>query len=404
MSEEMLSQEEIDALLSGGMPGSDDGASSRTSSGSEPAPLDTNDEEKFREVIESLLSTVSTVVSTILNTSFSFSLKEIKNESETGLASLLAGQNFSHNFIEFQKNLSGGFHFLIKKESVAVIADMMMGTDGTSPPEEINEIYLSAIDEAFNQMMGSSANSISSLIGSSVEIMPGKTKVGSFESLDLSIIGDIRLLSLRLKLGELLDSESYLIFTDNDYNDFQSSLNKTRIDSKQQLEARITPKMPKVEMPPPVTESLQSGEFPMQPQPPRVSPHPVKAPPPLPGGPQAIGSTGKVSQQPEIRPAPFTQIQYQQSRDVPSNIDLLMDVPLQLTVELGRKKMKIKEILELGSGSVIELEKLAGESVDVLVNNKLIAKGEVVVIDENFGIRITTITSASERLTNMVDF
>jgi len=119
--------------------------------------------------------------------------------------------------------------------------------------------------------------------------------------------------------------------------------------------------------------------------------------------PQAIGSVNRIGNQPDIRPAQFTQINYQQTGELPSNIDMLMDVPLQITVELGRKKMKIKEILELGAGSVIELDKLAGESVDVLVNNKLIAKGEVVVIDENFGIRITNIVSASERLANMVD-
>ena len=79
-------------------------------------------------------------------------------------------------------------------------------------------------------------------------------------------------------------------------------------------------------------------------------------------------------------------------------MDLIMDVPLELTVELGRTKMQIKEILDLGAGSIVELDKLAGEPVDVLVNGKLIAKGEVVVIDESFGIRITNIVSQMERL------
>lgn len=80
------------------------------------------------------------------------------------------------------------------------------------------------------------------------------------------------------------------------------------------------------------------------------------------------------------------------------NIGLLLDVPLRLTVELGRTTKLVKEILALAPGSVVELDKLAGEAVDILVNEKLIAKGEVVVIDENFGVRITEIINPEERL------
>ena len=83
------------------------------------------------------------------------------------------------------------------------------------------------------------------------------------------------------------------------------------------------------------------------------------------------------------------------------NLNMLLDIPLQVTVELGRTKRSVKEILELTSGSVIELDKLAGEPVDILVNSRLIAKGEVVVIDENFGVRITDILSQADRLNNL---
>ena len=83
------------------------------------------------------------------------------------------------------------------------------------------------------------------------------------------------------------------------------------------------------------------------------------------------------------------------------NLNVLLDIPLQVAVELGRTKRSVKEILELSGGSIIELDKLAGEPVDILVNNRLIAKGEVVVIDENFGVRITDILSQAERLNNL---
>ncbi|MNE19050.1 Flagellar motor switch protein FliN [compost metagenome] len=81
-----------------------------------------------------------------------------------------------------------------------------------------------------------------------------------------------------------------------------------------------------------------------------------------------------------------------------NNLNLLMDIPLKVTVELGRTQKQIKDILELSQGSIIELDKLAGEPVDILVNNKLIAKGEVVVIDENFGVRVTDIVSQWDRI------
>ena len=102
-----------------------------------------------------------------------------------------------------------------------------------------------------------------------------------------------------------------------------------------------------------------------------------------------------------VRPVLFQQFGDQAERDSGANIDLLMDVNLRVTVELGRTSMTIKEILELGPGAVVELDKLAGEPVDILVNDKPIAKGEVVVVDENFGVRVTDIVSAARRVTSL---
>ena len=112
------------------------------------------------------------------------------------------------------------------------------------------------------------------------------------------------------------------------------------------------------------------------------------------------------------RPSTAPQVEVQQAQfasfEAPSlsqnesrNLNMLLDIPLQVTVELGRTKRSVKEILELSSGSIIELDKLAGEPVDILVNNRHIAKGEVVVIDENFGVRITDILSQADRFNNL---
>ena len=102
-----------------------------------------------------------------------------------------------------------------------------------------------------------------------------------------------------------------------------------------------------------------------------------------------------------IKPVQFAELKPAGAPAADSNIELIMDVPLQVTVELGRTRKLIREILELGPGSIVELDKLAGEPVDVLVNGKLIAKGEVVVIDENFGVRVTEIVSKLERASNL---
>ena len=101
------------------------------------------------------------------------------------------------------------------------------------------------------------------------------------------------------------------------------------------------------------------------------------------------------------RPAEFSQLHESRSAEPPKNIDLIMDITLELSVELGRTKMQVREILDLGPGAVINLKKLAGEPVEVLVNNKLVAKGEVVVLDENFGVRITSLVSREDRIKSL---
>jgi len=102
--------------------------------------------------------------------------------------------------------------------------------------------------------------------------------------------------------------------------------------------------------------------------------------------------------QTSVSKAEFQQLSEPSASPETRNIDLLMDVNLPISIELGRTKMSIADILSLGPGSVVELAKLAGEPVDVLVNQKIVARGEVVVIDENFGVRVTQLMTAEERL------
>jgi len=116
----------------------------------------------------------------------------------------------------------------------------------------------------------------------------------------------------------------------------------------------------------------------------------------MPGGGDTLDSTLRPVS--VARPAEFEELAPSASDEEPRNLGLLMDIPLEVRVELGRAKLKIHDVLELGNGSVVELDRLAGEPVDLMVNGKLFAKGEVVVIDENFGIRITDVVNITERL------
>jgi flagellar motor switch protein FliN len=109
-------------------------------------------------------------------------------------------------------------------------------------------------------------------------------------------------------------------------------------------------------------------------------------------------STSATGSSPPPSPASFPPLDGGGAVPAPKNIDFILDIPMQVTVQVGSTKMVIRDLLQLGQGSVIELEKLAGEPMEVLVNNKLVARGEVVVVNEKFGIRLTDVISAAERV------
>ena len=109
-------------------------------------------------------------------------------------------------------------------------------------------------------------------------------------------------------------------------------------------------------------------------------------------------TAGTQTSAPEAAPASFPPVTNAPTAEQPKNIDFILDIPMKVTVYVGSTKMAIRDLLQLAQGSVIELDKLAGEPMEVMVNNKLVAKGEVVVVNEKFGIRLTDVVSAAERV------
>ena len=103
----------------------------------------------------------------------------------------------------------------------------------------------------------------------------------------------------------------------------------------------------------------------------------------------------------EVQKQEFEDLQDETNEAVSRDIDFLLDIPVEITVQLGTARMLIKDLLQLGQGSVVELDKLAGEPMEILANNRLVARGEVVVVNEKFGVRLTDIISPSERLTRL---
>lgn len=429
MSDDMLSQDEIDALLKG------------TDDLDDDLPFDDgsiNVEDYFSSMEQDALGEIgnisfgssATALSTLLNQKV-----EITTPSVSVLPRKYLEDEFPHPYVAIQVNYTEGFLgtnlLVIKQEDAAIIADLMLGGDGLNPAEMLGEIQLSAVQEAMNQMMGSSATSMSTIFNKRVDISPP-----SIDMLDVpqgegteKIPDDDMLVkvSFRLKVGELIDSSiMQLLPIDFAKSLVEELLNPSaagdegtqapaadiaKVEEKaptQQETEQMSPLQqaapPNYQEPAP-TQGMQENAGMMnqgnwqQPQQPAPQAF-YQTPPVMPqSGPQHFGTPYAGGQQPNVQPAVFSSFeQYQLEEAESKNLNMLLDIPLQVTVELGRTKRSVKEILELSPGSIIELDKLAGEPVDILVNNRLIAKGEVVVIDENFGVRVTDIISQSDRI------
>ena len=291
--------------------------------------------------------------------------------------------------VEYTEGLSGVNLLVIKQSDAAIIADLMLGGDGTAPNEELSEIHLSAVQEAMNQMMGSSATSMSTIFNKKVDISPPTIDLLNIQidqgTDNIPAHNLLIRVSFNLKVGELIDSNIMQLFPLEFGKKLVSSLMGEE-EAATVTEAPPTPQAPQYEEPEPVREQAPPPSQPkyqappvQQPAPPRQTQAPV-----------------------HVQQAEFASFQAPSlNKEESNNLNLLLDIPLQVTVELGRTKRSVKEILEMSGGSIIELDKLAGEPVDILVNNRYIAKGEVVVIDENFGVRITDILSQMDRLNNL---
>ncbi|NQX65771.1 flagellar motor switch phosphatase FliY [Paenibacillus alba] len=410
-----LSQEEIDALL---RHSSDD--SSASSYHGPPRVedyLSSLEQDALGEIGNITFGSAATALSTLLGKKVDITTPKVSVIGKEELQ-----EQFPKPHVAVHVNYVDGFDginlLVIKTSDAQVIADLMMGGDGTGGDEHLSEIHISAVQEAMNQMMGSSATSMSTIFNRFVNISPPGIDIlnlskgeGKLPDEDVFIK-----ISFRLIIGDLIDSiimqllpvpfakEMVSILMGGDGSDAAMEAAPAV-----QAPAPSAP-MQEVHTPPPapaqpvyeqpVYQQQQQQpmyEQPMYQQPPMGQPMYPPQQPMYQQPPAAYG--GMPNRNVNVQPVQFGNLQSSSmSHADDTNLNLLLDIPLKVTVELGRTHKVIKDILELSQGSIIELDKLAGEPVDILVNNKLIAKGEVVVIDENFGVRVTDIVNQWERI------
>ena len=385
MSDSFLSQEEIDALLRNESPAAPSSSAASASS----AALSDVEIDALGEIGNISMGSAATTMSVLLSR---------KVEIPTPRVSIMLLDDMRKDYpmpyiiveVRFTEGINGTNLLAMKESDAAIIADLMMGNDGSNPPVGMNELYMSAVAEAMNQMMGATATSLSSIFKSRVDLAPPKVRLidlAGNDNITDSVTGseDLVRIAFRMVVEELIDSEIMLILPLKIARDMVDGLLHSSAPAPAPQPAKpampTAPVMQQSAAAPPVQQ--QQAYIPPQPAPQR--------------GPSPVVPEQNVI----VQPAQFAPLKQNIMSVSDSNIGMIMDVPLQVTVELGRTRKLIREILELAPGSVVELDKLAGEPVDILVNGKIVAKGEVVVIDENFGVRITGIVSMQERASTL---
>lgn len=418
---DMLSQDEINALLNG-MDLSENTStdSAASTAGNDIPPID-----------ETLLSEVERdAVGEVANISMGSSattLYSLVNQKVNITTPTVSMANWNTVLSEYEKpcvfiqikyteGLDGTNILVLKERDVKIITDLMMGGDGSNTEGELGELHLSAISEAMNQMMGSSATSLSTMLGMLIDISPPEaSRVDLTEYHDGSDIspflgGTFVKVSFHMQIGDLVDSNIMQLYP----VDFAKKIVETFMSEQMGGASASAP------APAPAAPVSTPAPAPAPAPAPGSAPQPAMEPQaamgmnPMYGMPmQGMAMNGMPMQgmpmqgmapmymQPQmgmpqqsvnVQPAQFQTFNADAASVAGAeNIGLIMDVPLKVTAELGRTTKSIAEILDFSPGTIIELDRIAGEPIDVLVNGKFVARGEVIVIEESFGIRVTEI-------------
>ena len=386
MSNGFLSQEEIDSLLNGSSAPMDSIASIESIEpsrvvGDEIAITDL-DKDLLGEIGNISMGSASTALSQIINQAVHITTPVVTTTNIGDIKKNFDVPNIVLE-VEYVSGISGKNILVMKITDAAVIANLMMGGDGHVENHELSEIEISAVQEAMNQMIGSAATSMATMFAREVNISPplSKTWKSQSEALSSNMLDDEKVVavSFKLTIGNLVDSNIMQILP---------------LKTAKTIVAIMMGEEPVVNETAPVVEIPKASAMP--------DPKPIESYN-YEYDQRYINEKTVEQTRPsvEVHEAAFESLTPANLGPAHKNIDLILDVPLEISVVLGRTQKSIKDILNLGNGSLIELDKLADEPVEILVNGKRIAYGEVVVVDENFGVRITSIVSNAERIKSL---
>ncbi len=420
-----LTQEEIDALLNGAAsePAASDSASNEeASSVLSDDLLSSMEKDALGEIGNISMGSAATTLSVLLGHKVNITTPTVSVDT---MSTIQNQYPMPYLVVEvgYVIGINGNNILAIQASDASIIADLMMGGDGLNPQEELNDIHMSAVGEAMNQMMGTVATSLSTMFNKKIDISPPKVNLidlGAEDKITDLVNNDEPVVktSFRMEVDGLIDSEIMQILPLDVAKEMVSFLMGGGAEAEAQEAPAPAPEpAPALVAPEPAPVAAAPAQAAPAPQPAApqyaVPPQPQYAAPPQqpqytapPMGAQPVYAppayaNNVVSSGVPVQNAQFAPLTNEPVEVNAANISLIQDVPLQVTVELGRTKKSIREILEFSTGSIIELDKLAGEPVDIHVNGQLTAKGEVVVIDENFGVRITEIVSPMERVQSL---
>lgn len=427
----MLSQDEINALLNGMSADdsadnetsetpqeSNESASDNTPNTDKPEALSDTEKDAVGEISNISMGTAATTLSSLLNQKVNITTPRVE-VADWDKLSRKYDRPCVMLQIRYKEGIDGNNVLILKERDVKIITDLMMGgTGNVDDGEELTDLHLSAIGEAMNQMMGSAATSLSSMFNRKIDISPPIANIVETynemdETLPQFLNDNFVIVAFKMQIGDLIDSEIMQLYP----IDFAKELlTMFSIDQEAQSDnsSASTEPTPAEQTAAPQPQAAtaqqaatapQAATVPQQPMPDMSQQGMMQQGMPMQGMPYGYGMPmqgmpygyGMPMQQAPVKdvnvsPASFQPFQADVNPLVQQeNIDLIMDVPLEVTVELGRVSKSIKDILDFAPGTIVELNKIAGEAVDVLVNGKYVAKGEVVVIEENFGVRITEI-------------
>jgi len=364
MSDGSLSQDEIDALLQGTDDIGFDSSMNATPSSigmTSGGALSQAEISTFQNLLKSAANNEGEALGAMVGKNVSLSNPKIEIVQVSDLQNQLP-DDIVEVKMDYDTGLAGEHNFFIDIETAKIISGLMMGQEGG----DLTEASLSALSEAMNTISGNASTTIGNQIKKEIRTAPPIVNKISKSSISLAPAGNFVKVMYDFTI-ESQPSSLIEVFALNVVKDIAGSLlpasnEMSNMSSSNQMQGQSN-----------MMGQQTMGSMNM-----------------------SMGMGGQ--KPPQVQSVQFTNFNDTLTESQAGNINLLMDVTMDLTVELGRTKKSIKYILGMGEGTVLELDKLAGEPVDILVNGKLIARGEVVVIDENFGVRVTEIISPADRI------